>query len=330
MRGENASAVPLFNTRAAASRSAHAYSGRPMPDAYALIRPFLFRLPAERANRLALWAVEVGFDRLLLAREQRPTPPILAQSLWGREFPNPIGLAAGFDKNGRIADAVRRWGFGFVEVGTVTPRPQPGNPRPRLFRLAEDQAIVNRMGFNNDGLDAVVRRLDRAPRRGVLGINLGKNRDTADAAADYETGIRGTAGLADYVVVNVSSPNTPGLRDLQRRARLEALLSRLIAARDATGLRTPLLLKIAPDLSAQERRDIAEVACAAGIDGLVVANTTVARPAGLKSRCASEAGGLSGRPLFAQSTALLKVSKILLVPHRSSRPTGYETVGSLR
>jgi dihydroorotate dehydrogenase len=276
-----------------------------MPDAYALVRPLLIRLPAERAHRLALCAVEAGLDRLLLGRAQRPAPPVLAQSLWGREFPSPIGLAAGFDKNGRVADAVRRWGFGFVEVGTVTPRPQPGNPRPRLFRLAEDQALVNRMGFDSDGLAAVVRRLARTRQRGILGINLGKNRDTADAAADYETGIRGTVGLADYVVVNVSSPNTPGLRDLQRRARLEALLSRLIAARDATGLRTPLLLKIAPDLNAQERRDIAEVACAAGIDGLVVANTTVARPAGLKSRHASEAGGLSGRPLFDLSTAVL-------------------------
>jgi dihydroorotate dehydrogenase len=276
-----------------------------MPDPYALVRPLLFCLPAERAHRLALGAVESGLDRLLLGRARRPTPPILAQSLWGREFPSPIGLAAGFDKNGRVADAVRRWGFGFVEVGTVTPRPQPGNPTPRLFRLAEEEALVNRMGFNNDGLDAVVRRLARAPRRGVLGINLGKNRDTGDAAADYEIGIRGTAGLADYVVVNVSSPNTPGLRDLQRRARLETLLSRLIAARAVSAPRTPLLLKIAPDLSQEERRDIAEVALAAGIDGLVVANTTVARPAGLRGCNASEAGGLSGRPLFAQSTALL-------------------------
>jgi dihydroorotate dehydrogenase len=276
-----------------------------MPDAYALVRPLLLRLPAERAHGLALRAVATGLDRLLLGREPQPAPPILAQSLWGREFPNPIGLAAGFDKNARVADAVRRWGFGFVEVGTVTPRPQPGNPMPRLFRLAEDVAIVNRMGFDSDGLDTVVRRLARAPRRGILGVNLGKNRDTADAAADYVAGIRGIAGLADYIVVNVSSPNTPGLRDLQRRSLLEALLPRLIAARDATGPGTPLLLKIAPDLSAQERRDIAELACAAGIDGLVIANTTVARPPGLVSRHACEAGGLSGRPLFAQSTAVL-------------------------
>jgi len=273
-----------------------------MPDAYALIRPLLFRLSAERAHRLALRATEAGLDRLLL---DRSSPPILAQSLWGLEFPNPIGLAAGFDKNARVADRVRRWGFGFVEVGTVTPRPQPGNPMPRLFLLAEDGAIVNRIGFANDGLDAIVRRLARRRDRGVLGVNLGKNRDTADDAADYEAGIRATAGFADYTVVNVSSPNTPGLRDLQRRARLGALLRRLIAVRDVATPRTPLLLKVAPDLSQEECRDIAEVACAAGIDGLVVANTTAARPAGLKGRAASEAGGLSGRPLFAKSTALL-------------------------
>jgi dihydroorotate dehydrogenase len=276
-----------------------------MPDAYARVRPLLFRLPAERAHRLALCAVAAGLDRLLLSRAQGPTPPILAQSLWGREFPSPIGLAAGFDKNGRVADHVRRWGFGFVEVGTVTPRPQPGNPKPRLFRLTEDRAIINRMGFDSEGLAAVVRRLARRRRPGVLGVNLGKNRDTVDDAADYEDGIRGIAGLADYVVINVSSPNTPGLRDLQRRTRLETLLCRLIAARNASAPRTPLLLKIAPDLSQEECRDIAEAACAAGINGLVVGNTTVARPAGLKSRNASEAGGLSGRPLFARSTALL-------------------------
>jgi dihydroorotate dehydrogenase len=276
-----------------------------MPDAYALIRPLLFRLPAERAHGVALTAIATGFDRWLLDRTAPPSPPILAQRVWGLDFPNPIGLAAGFDKNARIANAVRRWGFGSVEIGTVTPRPQRGNPRPRLFRLAEDAAIVNRMGFNNDGLERVARRLARMPRRGIRGLNLGANRDSADPAADYAAGIRRSAGLADYLVVNVSSPNTPGLRDLQRRARLEALLSRLIAARDTSGRRTPLLLKIAPDLTPAERCGIAEVAVAAGIDGLVVANTTVERPAGLRSRAASETGGLSGKPLFAPSTALL-------------------------
>jgi dihydroorotate dehydrogenase len=275
-----------------------------MPVPYRLVRPLLFTLPAERAHALALRATGSGLDRVLLGR-QEPASPVLAQSLWGLDFPNPVGLAAGFDKNGHIAEAVRRWGFGFVEVGTVTPRPQRGNPRPRLFRLAADEAIVNRMGFNSEGVDRVVRRLSRTPRRGILGLNLGANRDSADPTADYAAGIRAAAGLADYLVVNVSSPNTPGLRDLQRRAALEALLSRLVAARDASRHKTPLLLKIAPDLVPAERRDIALVACAAGIDGLVVANTAVARPAGLASRNAAQRGGLSGRPLFAASTALL-------------------------
>jgi dihydroorotate dehydrogenase len=278
----------------------------PMTDGYARLRPLLFRLPAERAHGLALRAIEAGLDRFLLpARTRRPDPPSLSQGMWGLEFPNPIGLAAGFDKNARIADRVRRWGFGFVEVGTVTPRPQRGNPLPRLFRLAEDEAIVNRMGFNSDGLERVMRRLSQRRRPGILGLNLGANRDSADATADYEAGIRRTAGLVDYLVINVSSPNTPGLRDLQRRATLEALLRRLTAARDATGLRTPLLLKIAPDLGAAERCDVAEVACAAGIDGLIVANTTIERPPWLSSSHAGELGGLSGRPLFARSTALL-------------------------
>jgi dihydroorotate dehydrogenase len=275
-----------------------------MPDAYPLLRPLLFRFPAERAHDLSLRTIELGLDRWLLDRAP-PAQPALAQSLWGREFPNPIGLAAGFDKNARVANRLARWGFGFVEIGTVTPRPQRGSPMPRLFRLAADRAIVNRMGFNSDGLDAVVARLRRTVQRGIIGVNLGSNRDSADPAADYEAGIRAMAGLADYLVVNVSSPNTPGLRDLQRRGPLEALLGRLIAARDATGRHTPLLLKIAPDLGPDERRDLAEVASAAAVDGLVVANTTLARPEGLKSPGAAEAGGLSGRPLFAASTALL-------------------------
>jgi dihydroorotate dehydrogenase len=187
----------------------------------------------------------------------------------------------------------------------VTPRPQRGNPKPRLFRLDEDRAVINRMGFNSGGLDVVTSRLARCRHGGIVGVNLGKNRDSADAAADYEEGVRRTAGLADYLVVNVSSPNTPGLRDLQARATLDSLLRRLIAARDRAAPQVPLLLKIAPDLPAEERRDIAEVAMVRGIDGLVVANTTVGRPPGLRGRHAGEAGGLSGRPLFAASTALL-------------------------
>ena len=275
-----------------------------MPDLYPLFRPLLRRLPAETAHELTLCGLACGLGQFVAPRNA-PDPPVLAQRLWGRDFPNPLGLAAGFDKNARAPDALQRLGFGFVEIGTVTPRSQPGNPKPRLFRLDEDEAAINRMGFNSAGLDVVAGRLARRARRGILGVNLGKNRDSVDAAADYEIGIRRTASLADYLVVNISSPNTPGLRDLQRRAELAALLERLLRARDATGSTTPLLVKIAPDLTQEERQDVAEVACASGVDGLIVGNTTVARPKSLRSPRAIEEGGLSGKPLFAPSTALL-------------------------
>jgi dihydroorotate dehydrogenase len=273
-----------------------------VPDLYPLLRPLLRALPPETAHRLTLTALAAGLG----GRARAADPPILAQHLWGREFPNPIGIAAGFDKDALVPDALLRLGFGFVEIGTVTPLPQPGNPRPRVFRLNEDAALINRLGFNSGGLDRLVARLHR--RRGgagIVGVNLGKNRDSTDAAADYVEGVRRTAALADYLVVNVSSPNTPGLRDLQARAVLEALLRQLLAARAEAGANAPLLVKIAPDLSPEERQDIAAVALATGIDGIVVANTTVARPPGLRGRHAAEAGGLSGRPLFAPSTALL-------------------------
>ena len=277
-----------------------------MPNLYPLIRPALRRLPPEAAHELTLRALEIGEARLLHAfARQASDPPILAQRLWELDFPNPVGLAAGFDKDARVPDAMRRLGFGFVEVGTVTPRPQPGNPKPRLFRLEQDRAIVNRMGFNSGGLDAVVDRLSRRLRSGIVGVNLGKNRDSSDAAADYAEGIRRTAQLADYLVVNISSPNTPGLRDLQAREALESLLHRVMEGREETGFRTPMLVKIAPDLTQEERRDIAQVALDTGIDGLIVSNTTVDHPPGLVSRDAHQAGGLSGRPLFAPSTALL-------------------------
>jgi dihydroorotate dehydrogenase len=277
-----------------------------MPNFYRLIGPPLSRLPREAAHELSLRALEAGLGRFLGASSAPgPDPPVLAQRLWGLDFANPVGLAAGYDKDARVPDAVLRLGFGFVEVGTVTPRPQRGNPKPRLFRLDEDQAIINRMGFNSGGLDTVCARLSWRPHARVVGVNLGKNRDTEDAAGDYAEGIRRTAGLADYLVVNVSSPNTPGLRDLQHRAMLGSLLEHLTSVRDKTGCRVPLLVKIAPDLTSDERRDIAQVALETGIDGLIVSNTTVERPPGLVSRHAQEAGGLSGRPLFARSTALL-------------------------
>jgi dihydroorotate dehydrogenase len=277
-----------------------------MPNLYPLIRPVLRRLPREAAHEVSIRALEAGLGRFLVGSAgSEPDPPILRQSLWGLDFENPIGLAAGYDKDARAPDAMRQLGFGFAEVGTVTPRPQAGNPKPRVFRLDEDRAIVNRMGFNSGGLDAVVARLNRRARVGIVGVNLGKNRDSADAAADYAYGIRRTAGLANYLVINISSPNTPGLRDLQARAPLDSLLRHLLDARARTGCQVPLLLKIAPDLTSAERCDIAEVALDTGIDGLIVANTTVERPAALVSRHAAEAGGLSGRPLFAPSTAVL-------------------------
>jgi dihydroorotate dehydrogenase len=277
-----------------------------IPSFYRLIRPILQRLPAEAAHELSLRALELGAGRLFGASGgAEPDPPVLAQRLWGRDFANPVGLAAGYDKDARVPDAMLGLGFGFVEVGTVTPRPQPGNPKPRLFRLEQDKAIINRMGFNSGGLDAVCDRLARRVRSGIVGVNLGKNRDTVDAADDYAEGIRRAARLADYLVVNVSSPNTPGLRELQRRAVLAALLERLIEVREETGCRGPLLVKIAPDLTSEECEDIAHVALETGVDGLIVSNTTVERPPGLASAHARQAGGLSGRPLFAPSTALL-------------------------
>lgn len=236
---------------------------------------------------------------------------MLRTRVWDLDFANPLGLAAGFDKDAEVADVLLRSGFGFVEVGSVTPRPQPGNPKPRLFRLAEDRALINRLGFNSAGLARVEANLRRrraaAPKGGVIGVNLGRNKDSADAGADYLAGLRALAPLADYLVINVSSPNTPGLRALQGRDQLEALLAPLRAALDEMGggRRPPLVLKIAPDLTAEDRADIAEVAMAQGLDGLIVSNTTIERPAGLRSRFRGEAGGLSGAPLFGPSTALL-------------------------
>jgi dihydroorotate dehydrogenase len=272
-----------------------------VPDFYPLIRPLLWALPPERAHEATLRALEAGFG----GHARAPDAPSLKQSLWGLDFPNPIGLAAGFDKDGRVPDAMLRLGFGFTECGTVTPRPQPGNPQPRVFRLKEDAALINRLGFNGGGLDWLAARLGARERRGIVGINVGKNRDSTDAVADYVEGVRRSAGLADYLVVNISSPNTPGLRDLQAKAALDALVEAVLAARAESGTAPPLLVKIAPDLAPEEVADIAEVARERAVDGIVVGNTTIARPASLKSASAKEAGGLSGKPLFARSTALL-------------------------
>jgi dihydroorotate dehydrogenase len=258
-------------------------------------------LPAEPAHRATICLASVfgGFVPRTPADEAG-----LAVEALGLKFSNPVGLAAGFDKDALVPDAMLRFGFGFVECGTLTPRPQAGNPTPRLFRLSEDRAVVNRMGFNNGGMDAAARRLARRKRNGILGINIGANKDSADRIADYALGFARLAPFADYVTVNVSSPNTPGLRGLQNRDELERLLDTLTKARGA--MRLPLLLKIAPDLDEPAMDDIAQVVLNSGIEGLIVSNTTIERPASLTSPNAREAGGLSGRPLFARSTEVLR------------------------
>jgi dihydroorotate dehydrogenase len=269
-----------------------------------LIARLLRLLAPETAHRVTIRALAAGW----VPHARGTDDPILESHLWGRRFPNPIGIAAGFDKNAEAYRAVLRLGFGFAEIGSVTPRPQAGNPKPRLFRLTEDRAVINRMGFNNDGVEAVARRLsNRGHLPGPLGVNLGKNKDSADAAADYVRGVQALARYADYLVVNVSSPNTPGLRALQGREPLAALIEAVKRARrDACPeAPPPLLVKIAPDLQPEDKQDIAAVALASGLDGLIISNTTLARPASLRSPHRGEAGGLSGAPLFQPSTELL-------------------------
>lgn len=262
----------------------------------------LHALPPETAHRLTLLALKSG----LAPRQAAADDPVLHTRIWDRDFSNPIGMAAGFDKDAVAVAPLLRLGFGFVEIGGVTPRPQPGNARPRLFRLPGQGALINRLGLNSAGMSAVAANLGRNRLPGPVGVNLGRNKDSDDAGADYRSLVAAFAGLADFLVVNVSSPNTPGLRDLQRREPLLRLLAEILAARMATGHRVPVLVKIAPDLAADERADIAAVALESGIDGLVVSNTTVARPDGLPPDLAGEAGGLSGRPLMGPSTALLR------------------------
>ncbi len=255
---------------------------------YSLLRPALFMADAESAHGLSLGALRILPGR---AGADHPT---LAQTVAGLRFPNPVGLAPGYDKNAEVYRAAFGLGFGFVEIGTVTPRPQSGNPRPRLFRLVEDHAVINRMGFNNDGMEAVAARLaQRPPLVGPLGVNVGANKDSEDRIADYVSAIERLAPYADYLTVNISSPNTPGLRALQDKDALVELLMRVKAA---TPDGKPVFLKVAPDLEPADIDDIAEVVIAQSIDALIVSNTTITRPA-LKSRHAGEAGGLSGAPL---------------------------------
>lgn len=265
----------------------------------------LHRLDPERAHGFALGALRAG-----LAGGAGPvTSPRLAVRLAGLALPNPVGTAAGFDKAAVAVDATLRAGFGFAEIGAVTPRPQPGNPRPRLFRLDQDRAAINRFGFNSPGMEAVHAKLGVRRRPGVIGVNLGANRDSADKAADYVAVLRRFNGAVAFATLNVSSPNTERLRDLQGRAALDALLARVLEARDAVSRsagapRIPVFLKIAPDLDEDGLRDVAEVCLAHRVDGIIATNTTTARQ-GLRSALAGEAGGLSGAPLFRRSTEVL-------------------------
>jgi dihydroorotate dehydrogenase len=280
-------------------------------DFYPLARPLLRCIEPEAAHRMTIGALKLG----LVGGAGKPDDPILGCNVFGLSFANPLGLAAGFDKDAEVVDAMLALGFGFVEAGTVTPLPQPGNTGKRLYRLDEDEAVINRLGFNSRGVTAFAERLSQRRRggggsAGMVGANVGKNRDTVDAAADYVAGIEAVCGLADYLVVNLSSPNTPGLRALQARAQIEDLLARVLEARrraapDPTRRPPPLLAKVGPDLADHELRDIAEVAVKIGIDGLIIGNTTIDRPPHLRSSDRNASGGLSGRPLMAPSTACL-------------------------
>jgi len=258
----------------------------------------------ERAHRVTIFALKTG----LAGATKAPDDPVLAIRRFGLDFSNPVGLAAGFDKNAEVPEAILRQGFGFTEFGTVTPKAQPGNPRPRIFRLPAQRAVINRLGFNNEGLEAAFARIAtlRASGRamaGPIGGNIGRNKDQADAVADYAAGSARLSPLVDYLTVNVSSPNTPGLRALQGRAILTELLSAVLAARQRP---IPVLVKIAPDLTDDDLEDIVRAVIDTQTSGIIVSNTTIARPAGLPPKLAAEAGGLSGAPLFAPSTEMLR------------------------
>lgn len=267
---------------------------------FPLIRPFLFRLDPETAHNLTIAALKSG---LVPMGGQTVEKPVEIGSL---RFRNACGLAAGFDKNAVAVDSLIKMGFGFVEVGGVTPKPQPGNPRPRVFRLTEDQGVINRYGLNSDGAETVARNLENRRNRDVpVGINLGANKESTDRTGDYAECLQVLGGLADFATVNVSSPNTPGLRMLQDPAELTAIFDRLNAVKSENGLKIPLWLKIAPDLAEEDREAVARCLPDLGIEALVVANTTIDRPASLRSRHRAETGGLSGAPLTEKSTAMV-------------------------
>jgi dihydroorotate dehydrogenase len=286
---------------------------------YGLARPFLFHMDPERAHDLGLSMLEAAYRTGLspLLTRRMPSFPV---KVLGMTFPNPVGLAAGLDKNGAHIDALFALGFGFVEVGTVTPKPQPGNPKPRMFRLPENRAIINRLGFNNDGVDALVRNVEKARRKGngILGINIGKNKDTPNesAALDYVHCLEKVYPLADYVTINVSSPNTAGLRELQEEQALRRLLGELKEAQERLwnrhGKRVPMLVKVAPDLADEDIEVTARVLGELQVDGVIATNTTVSRIAVHQHPLAKEAGGLSGEPLMAKSTAVLRMLRTRL------------------
>ncbi len=271
---------------------------------YTAFRPLLFKFDAERAHQMAIAALKLA---PALPVQVAKDPTELAVECMGLRFPNPIGLAAGFDKNAEVTAPILRRGFGFAEAGTVTPYPQSGNPTPRMFRLHEDEAVINRLGFNNKGMEyARMRLAERKPEDGIVGINIGKNKDTENAVSDYLVLLRELGPLADYVTVNISSPNTQGLRDLQRKDALSELLETLLTEREKLSRRVPVLVKIAPDMTQAELVDVAQVMLALKPDGIIVSNTTVGRPQSLQSPFKTEMGGLSGRPLMALSTQALR------------------------
>jgi dihydroorotate dehydrogenase len=272
---------------------------------FELARPLLFALDPEQAHELTLKSLEAGFyPRSLEAEDKR-----LGLTVWGLDFPNPLGVAPGFDKDARVPDAILGMGFGHAEIGTVTPLPQQGNPRPRVFRLVRDRALINRLGFNNSGHAAAHARLTTAKRNGVIGVNVGANKDAADRVADYVAGVRAFYDVASYFTINVSSPNTPGLRDLQAPAALDELVARVLQAREelmsAGKPRLPIVVKLAPDIAEDDLAPIVQVLLARGVDGIAVSNTTLARDGLTETALAKEAGGISGRPLFHRSTIML-------------------------
>lgn len=284
---------------------------------YALARSLLFQLDAERAHELGMAGLEAAYRsglNPLLALKPKP----LKTKAFGIEFPNPVGCAAGLDKNGAHIDALMAMGFGFVEIGTVTPRAQQGNPKPRMFRLKEHEAIINRLGFNNHGVDALVKNVERSKREGILGINIGKNKDTPNerAADDYIHCLERVYDLADYITVNISSPNTQGLRDLQNEDALRKFIFELRTAQEdlssVRGHRVPMLVKIAPDLSESELDGIAEVFNAVKLDGVIAGNTTISRNMISEHPLSAQVGGLSGKPLYEKSTTTLRRLRLRL------------------